>query len=312
LALDLARASSGDEALSVIVHTAVHASGSDCAGLYLKDSATGDLELVSCAGLSEEFQGKASHAGVGSDEWRLLNKETPAYYDLDETMSGSLKGLLVAEGIRSVAIIPILYQGGAVACFSTRAGWADAMPASSRSTLEVIGAQAGSTIARMRVEHNLQKDLQIRKQTEAALEAKTSSLQEVNSALRTLLNGRERDKNELAEKVLSNAEQLIQPYLTKLKKSRLDVSQQTWVDIIEANLREITSPFLKNVAAFDSTPKEFEVVQLMKQGRSTKEIAELLHVCTGAIDMHRHRIRKKLGLNKKKTNLQAYLFSLAH
>ena len=109
---------------------------------------------------------------------------------------------------------------------------------------------------------------------------------------------------------MSNVEQLIQPYVRKLKESKLDVSQEAWVDIIETNLQEITSPFLKNAAAFNFTPKELEVIQLLKEGKSTKEIAELLHVCEGAIELHRHRVRKKLGLNKKKTNLQSYLFSL--
>ena len=132
----------------------------------------------------------------------------------------------------------------------------------------------------------------------------------MNAALKVLLNGREKDKYELAERVMSNVEQLIQPYVRKLKASKLDVSQEAWVDIIETNLREITSPFLKNAGAFNFTPKELEVIQLLKEGRSTKEIAELLHVCEGAVEMHRHRVRKKLGLNKKKTNLQAYLFSL--
>jgi DNA-binding NarL/FixJ family response regulator len=105
-------------------------------------------------------------------------------------------------------------------------------------------------------------------------------------------------------------EQLIQPYVRKLKTSNLDVSQETWVAIIETNLGEITTPFLKNAAAFNFTPKELEVIQLLKEGKSTREIAELLHVCEGAIELHRHRVRKKLGLHKKKTNLQSYLFTL--
>ena len=224
-------------------------------------------------------------------------------------MNRPYREALVAEGIRVFAVIPILHQGGVIACFNAGSCGTDTIPASSRSTLEIIGAQFGNIIARLQAEQGLQKDLERRKQTEENLETRHDSLEEVNAALKVLLNGRERDGNELTGKVMSNVEQLIQPYVRKLKESKLDVSQAAWVDIIETNLREITSPFLRNLNASHFTPRELEVIQLLKEGRSSKEIAELLHVTSEGVEIHRHRIRKKLGLNKKKTNLQAYLFS---
>ncbi|MEN6318148.1 MAG: LuxR C-terminal-related transcriptional regulator [Syntrophaceae bacterium] len=48
----------------------------------------------------------------------------------------------------------------------------------------------------------------------------------------------------------------------------------------------------------------------MKDGRTTKEIAELLGVAPSAIDSHRNNIRIKLGLNNKKVNLRSHLLSL--
>lgn len=311
LALELAKVSSLDEALSLTIHAMSQAAGCDCAGIYLRNSATGEFELTSSVGLSEEFQKKVSRLAAGSDGgWALVNQEKPVYFSPHEEMDRPYREALIAEGIRSVAVIPILHRGGIMACFNAGTRGTDTIPASSRSTLELIGAQFGNIIARLQAEQHLEKDLQSRKQIEEALEIKTRGLEEMNAALKVLMSGSEKDKHELTGKVLSNTEQLIQPYLTKLKTSRLDLGQQAWVSIIETNLREITSPFLKNIAAFDFTPKELEVIQLMKAARTSKEIAQLLHVCPGAIEMHRHRIRKKLGLNKKKTNLQAYLFSL--
>jgi ERCC4-related helicase len=87
---------------------------------------------------------------------------------------------------------------------------------------------------------------------EETLEIKARSLEDMNSAMKVLLNGREKDKYEVAERVTSNVEQLIQPYVRKLKTSKLDVSQEAWVDIIETNLQEITSPFLKNASTFNT------------------------------------------------------------
>ena len=184
------------------------------------------------------------------------------------------------------------------------------MGASSRSTLELIGVQFGNIVARLKAEQELKTDLERLKQAEESLETKTRSLEEVNAALKVLLNGREKDSNELTGKILSNVEQLILPYVRKLKASNLDIGQKAWVDIIATNLREITSPFLRNLNAPQFTQRELEIIQLLKQGLTSKEIADMLHIKYEGVEIHRHKIRKKLGLANTKTNLQAYLFSL--
>ena len=61
---------------------------------------------------------------------------------------------------------------------------------------------------------------------------------------------------------------------------------------------------------FSLTPTEVRVASLIKQERTTKEIADAFHVSESAIIYHRHNIRKKLGLNNKKINLKTYLQSL--
>jgi len=42
--------------------------------------------------------------------------------------------------------------------------------------------------------------------------------------------------------------------------------------------------------------REFEVLELLKSGKSTKEIASLLQVSVRTVDIHRARIKRKLGL----------------
>jgi DNA-binding CsgD family transcriptional regulator len=48
---------------------------------------------------------------------------------------------------------------------------------------------------------------------------------------------------------------------------------------------------------------------MVKDGKRTKEIAEVLGVETSSIDAHRNRIRKKLALSRN-VNLQSKLQSL--
>jgi PAS domain S-box-containing protein len=163
-------------------------------------------------------------------------------------------------------------------------------------------------------------DITERKRAEEALKAKekelqlkTSNLEEANIALEVLLNKRDEDRKELEEKVKLNMKWMVLPYLEKMKKSGLNERQETYRDIVESLLKEITSPFVRKLASQDLnfTPTEIQVANLVKEGKTTKEVAELLNSSTRAVEFHRENLRTKLGLKNKKTNLRSYLLSLA-
>jgi len=144
------------------------------------------------------------------------------------------------------------------------------------------------------------------------LKNKTINLKEANTALKVLLNKRQEDKEELEEKVLSNVKELIFPYIENLKMSRLDDRQMGLLGIIESNLNEIITPFLRKLSLKYSnlTPKEIQVAGLVKEGKTSKEIAKLLDSSKNAVEFHRRNLRKKLGIRNTKTNLSSYLLSL--
>jgi DNA-binding CsgD family transcriptional regulator/putative methionine-R-sulfoxide reductase with GAF domain len=150
------------------------------------------------------------------------------------------------------------------------------------------------------------------KKREKELEIKTNSLEEMNSALKFLLKRREEDRKELEEKVLFNVRGLVVPYMGKLKNSGLDVKQQGYVSVLESNLNSIISPFSRTLSSkfLNLTPAEIQVANLVKQGKTTKEIADLLSVSGKTIESHRENIRKKLGIKNKKANLRTHLLSL--
>jgi len=156
------------------------------------------------------------------------------------------------------------------------------------------------------------RDITKRKQAEEKLEAKTRDLEEVNTALRVLLKRRGEDKKELEEKVLLNIKELVEPYIEKLKKSTSDERQTSLLEILESNLRDIISPFSHTLSSKynNFTPMEIQVANLVREGKSTKEIAELANSSERAVEFHRHNIRKKLGLKNKKANLRSHLLSL--
>jgi DNA-binding CsgD family transcriptional regulator len=151
------------------------------------------------------------------------------------------------------------------------------------------------------------------RERELELELQTQKLEETNTALRVLLKAREEDKQKLEEKVLANVKELIIPYLKDLKNAGLDGRQKAYLEIVESNLNDIISPFLHQLSSkyLNLTPREIQVATLVKEGKATKEIAEMLHLSMNAVDFHRKNIRKKLGLKNKKANLRTHLLSLS-
>jgi PAS domain S-box-containing protein len=150
------------------------------------------------------------------------------------------------------------------------------------------------------------------KKREQELEEKSRNLEDANTALKVLLKRREEDKTELEEKVTCNMRELILPYIENLKINNSDSHQLNQLTILERNVNEIISPFLRTLSSKhpNVTPTEIKIIKFIKEGRSSKEIAELLNVSTRTVEVHRDHIRKKLNLNKKKANLKSYLLSL--
>jgi PAS domain S-box-containing protein len=151
------------------------------------------------------------------------------------------------------------------------------------------------------------------KRREQELELKSQSLEEANTALKVLLKHREEDKSNLQEHVLANVKKLVLPYVENMRHYKLNEYQLAQLDIIESHLNDIISPFLHNLTStyLGLTPREIQVANLVKEGKTTKEITELLNISSTAVDFHRKNLRAKFGIKNQKSNLRAYLLSLA-
>jgi len=147
---------------------------------------------------------------------------------------------------------------------------------------------------------------------ETLVKKRTIALEEVNTALTVMIEKRERDIHEIGEKTICNYELLILPFLNKLQNCTLDKKQETLLEILDVNLKDILSPFAKKLSGsmVKLTPSEIKIASLVKQGFSNKEIAQTLTKSIRTITNHRDNIRKKLNLKNKKINLQSYLSSL--
>jgi len=147
---------------------------------------------------------------------------------------------------------------------------------------------------------------------EAELEKQTRNLEEANTALKVLLKHRDEDIRELEDKIVSNVKEGIYPYIEKIRNTRLNDRQITFLDIVKSHLDNLVAPFFSQLSSqfSDLTPSEIQIAGLVKEGKTTKEIADLLNLSAGTIEFHRNNLRKKLGLRKSKTNLRSYLMSI--
>ena len=145
------------------------------------------------------------------------------------------------------------------------------------------------------------------------LDEQARSLEESNIALKVLLDQRDRDRQELERKVLSNVKGLVLPYVEKLKGARLKPRERTLVEIVDTHLQDIISPLLQSIANADIllTPQEMQVAALIKDGRSSKEIAQVLNISEATVNFHRKNLRVKFGLKNRRVNLRSYLLSMS-
>ena len=152
------------------------------------------------------------------------------------------------------------------------------------------------------------RDITEQERTKEALEEEKQNLQETNVALKVLLRESSLTKEELEKSMLANIKNLLLPYVLELE-SRLSADEKLYTDIIKSNINEITSSFSRKLISIYSklTPREIQVADFIRQGRTNKEIARLLNITPSAVDFHRRNLRKKFNIKGQKTNLRSHL-----
>ena len=168
------------------------------------------------------------------------------------------------------------------------------------------------TMALAALNEDLRNEVETRRRTEVSLRKRETELEEANAALKVLLKRIEDSRTDLEEAMLTNINQLVFPYLDRLKRRVTDTKGQAYIDILESNINELTSPLGSRLSARFSrlTPTELEIAKLVIQGKTTKMIAAILNTATSTVEFHRNNIRKKVGIGSTRVNLRTYLTSL--
>jgi len=151
------------------------------------------------------------------------------------------------------------------------------------------------------------------RESQAELEERSKRLKEVNTTVKVLLERMAEDKKALVERVQLNTKELVLPLLQRLRKAPLDAQQLSSLDMMESNLNSITSSFshLLSSRHQELTPMEIRVANLVREGKNTRDIAELMNLSPRTIESHREGLRKKMGIRDRRESLRCHLLSLS-
>jgi DNA-binding CsgD family transcriptional regulator len=172
-----------------------------------------------------------------------------------------------------------------------------------RALLDAVAEQVGTIATRISADLELQEINQ-----QLTLERK--ALQEANTALRLVLARIEQEKQEIYRDIKMNVDKILIPILNALVL-QLSPSQKKYIEMLQTNLDEITSPFISKLALsyHSMTPTEIAICNMIRAGMRTKEIAEMRSVSEATINRHREKIRRKLKLTNQDVNLASFLQS---
>ncbi|UCH81269.1 MAG: helix-turn-helix transcriptional regulator [Nitrospiraceae bacterium] len=134
------------------------------------------------------------------------------------------------------------------------------------------------------------------------------TLKNMNITLREVLSKVQIEKKEIGYSIHTNCEKIILPIIHALEADA-NFKQKKYISLLKSNLNDIISPFINQLSRdfMRLTPSEIQICNMIKNGLSTKEIANLRGLSDSTIHRHRENIRKKLNLINKDINLITYL-----
>ncbi len=137
-------------------------------------------------------------------------------------------------------------------------------------------------------------------------------LEEQEIALRVLGSQIGQDRDEALREVSLKIRALIMPLLRNLKEDETNPVKIQKLRMLEKHVDELDVPVISKLPIRDQplTHRELQVALYIKEGYTSKEIADLLCVSKRTVDYHRENLRHKFHLGSKNFSLQTFLIGL--
>jgi len=157
----------------------------------------------------------------------------------------------------------------------------------------------------------ISQDVTEQKMAVQELEQRKKEAEDANIALKVMLDQHTRTKESIEMQISTKLQELVNPYLHLLHQSGINAKQAETVKIITAHIDSITHQFSPKARKImlKLSPRETMIADLVRQGKTSKDIAEIFHISLRTVETYRNNLRKKLGINKKKISLRTFLIS---
>lgn len=134
-------------------------------------------------------------------------------------------------------------------------------------------------------------------------------IEKLNQILKSFVEDREIEKKAMEENNIKYFQNFILPYLSKMATCTNSASCRTNYHTIQRNLSSLNigAGLSKSKLLHNLSTNEVKIIDLIRQGKRTKEIAEILNLAPSSISWYRNRIRNKFGIVSANTNLRVFL-----
>ena len=142
----------------------------------------------------------------------------------------------------------------------------------------------------------------------AALKSQKRSLAEKSIAIQEITGQVEQSRTRAIAAMAEEIKSVMLPIIARIRSCRIDDSAQRLVDVLDRSVREVSVSGNErcDISLQRLTMREREICNLIRNGLSSKEIADILGISYRSVENHRHTVRRKLGFDRS-INLGSFL-----
>ncbi len=146
---------------------------------------------------------------------------------------------------------------------------------------------------------------------EKELQEKNRELQDLNATLNIMLKRRDQEHDAIRKEIAAETAEAVIPLLKKAG-TQSSGPAKGYMETAQANLLDVLAKHPKDAVLVNArlAPRELQIVHYIRQGKTSKEIADLLELSVRTVEAYRENIRIKLRIKNKKKNLKKFLTSL--